>query len=394
MDNFEATMSLKNEKPTFVSLFCGLGGLDLGFHWEDFELLWANDLERHATESFALNFGFKPQCGDLTQISIDDIPDSDIIVGGPPCQSFSLVGKREPSDERGKLVFRFLQIIGRKQPRAFIMENVPGIASSMINGIRLTEYLQKAYEDLGYHVTCMEVMATDYLVPQKRKRVIMVGAKDFLPVRPDKVQYARECYGLDFHGYDLSALAAIGDLGPCTNRGGLATYNDREPSEFAKIMRMGNGGTFTLHETPRMSATDATMIKFIPPGGNFQDVPDAVATGRILKFKQTGGRTTTYGRLHPEKPSYTINTYFRRPNVGCHFHYSDPRLITPREAMRFQSFPDYFNTVKAAQDKRNALIGNAVPPLMARALAWGIKKQLFEEAFDSEETIRLASGIA
>ncbi|ANA39412.1 hypothetical protein A2G06_02345 [Geobacter anodireducens] len=391
MDHIEATM--KNDKLTVVSLFCGLGGLDLGFHWEGFELLWANDLEPHATESFTLNFGFKPRCGDLTQIPIDDIPYSDIIIGGPPCQSFSLVGKREPKDERGKLVFRFFEIIERKQPRAFIMENVPGIASSMINGTRLPDLLKKAYENLGYHVTVMEVMATDYLVPQRRKRVIMVGAKDFKPVRPNKIEYAHECYGLDFNSYDLSALAAIGDLGPCTKRGGVATYNDSEPSEFAKIMRAGNGSSFTLHETPRMSATDATIIQFIPPGGNFQDVPDAVATGRIMKFKQTGGRTTTYGRLHPDRPSYTINTYFRRPNVGCHFHYAEPRLITPREAMRFQSFPDYFNTVKAAQDKRNALIGNAVPPLMARALAWGIKKQMLEEGVNGEE-MRLASGIA
>jgi len=385
---------MKNKRLTLVSLFCGLGGLDLGFHWEDFELLWANDLERHATESFALNFGFNPQCGDLAEIPIDDIPDSDIIVGGPPCQSFSLVGKREPSDKRGKLVFRFLKIIERKQPRAFIMENVPGIASSMINGIRLTEFLKKAYEDLGYNVTCMEIMASNYLVPQKRKRMIMIGAKDFVPVKPNSSLYARECYDLDFSSYDLSALAAIGDLGHCTKKGGLASYNDSKPSQFAELMRKGNDNSLTLHEQPRMSTTDATLIKFIPPGGNFQDVPDAVATGRILKFKETGGRTTTYGRLHPERPSYTINTYFRRPNVGCHFHYAEPRLITPREAMRFQSFPDYFQTVKAAQDKRNALIGNAVPPLMARALAWGIKKQLLEEVLDCEETIRLASGTA
>ena len=274
------------------------------------------------------------------------------------------------------------------------MENVPGIASSMINGVRLTEFLKKAYEDLGYNVTCMEIMATDYLVPQRRKRIILVGAKDFVPAKPNSSLFAYECYGLDFNRYDLSALAAIGDLGHCTKKGGLATYNDLKPSQFARIMREGNGSSFTLHEQPRMSATDATLIKFIPPGGNFQDVPDAVSTGRILKFKETGGRTTTYGRLHPGRPSYTINTYFRRPNVGCHFHYSEPRLITPREAMRFQSFPDYFQTVKAAQDKRNALIGNAVPPLMARALAWGIKKQLLEQPCDREEVIRLASGIA
>jgi DNA (cytosine-5)-methyltransferase 1 len=95
-----------------------------------------------------------------------------------------------------------------------------------------------------------------------------------------------------------------------------------------------------------------------------------------MKFKETGGRTTTYGRLHPEYPSYTINTYFRRPNVGCNFHYSEPRLITPREAMRLQSMPDHWELVFSSQDARNALIGNAVPPLMGHAIAWSVSKSL------------------
>ena len=85
------------------------------------------------------------------------------------------------------------------------------------------------------------------------------------------------------------------------------------------------------------------LVNHIPPGGNYKDVPDEFATGRITKYKESGGRTTTYGRLHPDEPAYTINTYFRRPNVGCNFHYADLRLITPREAMRFQSIPDYFS---------------------------------------------------
>jgi DNA (cytosine-5)-methyltransferase 1 len=106
------------------------------------------------------------------------------------------------------------------------------------------------------------------------------------------------------------------------------------------------------------------------------DIPDEIAPGRVLKYKKTGGRTTTYGRLHPDRPAYTINTYFRRPNVGCNFHYGEPRLITAREAMRFQSIPDHFELVFTRQDERNALIGNAVPPLLARALAFSVKNTL------------------
>jgi len=125
-----------------------------------------------------------------------------------------------------------------------------------------------------------------------------------------------------------------------------------------------------------MSNKDKEIVAYIPPGGNYQDIPDHIAPGRVLKFKETGGRTTTYGRLHPDEPAYTINTYFRRPNVGCNFHYSEPRLITPREAMRFQSFPDWFELTYSSQDERNAFIGNAVPPLLAHAIAWSVMYHL------------------
>ncbi|MNR25269.1 Modification methylase AplI [compost metagenome] len=111
-------------------------------------------------------------------------------------------------------------------------------------------------------------------------------------------------------------------------------------------------------------------MRLIPPGGNYQDVPDEYATQRILNFKRTGGRTSTYGRLHPLRPAFTVNTYFRRPNVGANFHPFEDRLITVREAMRLQSLPDWFEIAQmGAQDARNALVGNAVPPLMAQAVA-------------------------
>lgn len=365
-----------------VSLFCGLGGLDLGFEWGGFEVVWANDLVPYATETHRLNFGpgVETVTGDVTEVPLDEIPTADVVIGGPPCQSFSLVGRRRSDDPRGALVFRFFEIVKSKRPRAFVMENVPGMAASRINGRRLPEVLADAFAGLGYEVSLFRLLATDYLVPQLRRRLVLIGClgKHNLE-EPDGDTFVRECYDIDLNRDDLlSASAAIGDLGPPVARGERASYHEavEQATPFATIMRRRRLPDVSLHEEPRMSDTDRLLVEHIPPGGNYKDIPDSIAPGRVLKFKRTGGRTTTYGRLHPDRPSYTINTYFRRPNVGCNFHYSEPRLITPREAMRFQSIPDHFELRYGSQDGRNALIGNAVPPLMAHAIAWSLRRAL------------------
>lgn len=198
--------------------------------------------------------------------------------------------------------------------------------------------------------------------------------------------------GIDSGSFELSARAAIGDLGECTEKGKRARYRLVDPSPFAKLMRLAGLRDVSLHECPRMSETDRLLLQHIPPGGNYMDIPDEIATGRVLKFKQTGGRTTTYGRLHPDRAAYTINTYFRRPNVGHNFHYSEPRLITPREAMRFQSISDHIELDYTSQDDRNRLIGNAVPPLMAQAIAlcvWNALEGVRSETLEAESLVQL-----
>ncbi len=359
-----------NSKPySVVSLFCGLGGLDLGFVQEGFDLVWANDISENAIKSYRLNFGKEAICADITQFPLLEIPRADVIIGGPPCQSFSLMGRRDPNDPNGKLVFKFLEVIRTKRPLAFAMENVPGMAASRINGIRLPDILALELKDLGYHVLKVQVTAADYFVPQKRKRLLLLGCIRRLPKMVEPEVFARKCLGEKSECLGIGAKDAIGDLGRCAFKGQRSRYSSQDPSPFARLMRVAGLPDCSLHEQPRMSTTDRAIVEHLPPGGNYRDIPDSVATGRILKYKKTGGRTTTYGRLHPDRPAYTINTYFRRPNVGCNFHYSEPRLITPREAMRLQSIPDHFEVIFNSQDERNALIGNAVPPLLARAIA-------------------------
>lgn len=367
---------MTKSRPTVVSLFTGLGGLDLGFHLAGFRIVWANELAENAGRSYEANFGLRPQCGDITHIPIEEIPDADVIIGGPPCQSFSLVGQRRSNDDRGKLVFKFRDIILSKMPEAFVMENVPGMAASRVDGLRLPKMLANEFEEVGYHITVTKLLATDYLVPQLRSRIFILGARLGPVESPDPDAFARECYGVTRSEFDISAKAAIGDLGIPVSKGELASYSSTPHSALSRILRQGNADKVSLHEMPRMSDLDTEFIRHIPPGGNYRDIPDAVSTARIMKFKASGGRTTTYGRLHPDRPAYTINTYFRRPNVGYNFHYSDPRLITPREAMRFQCFPDHFQVFYGAQDERNSYIGNAVPSFLGQAVAWTIRNCL------------------
>ena len=328
-------------------------------------LIYPSDLATHAKEA-----------SKKLHIENIDLPKIDFIIGGPPCQSFSLVGKRSKNDERGTLVFKYLEIIQEKRPKAFVMENVPGMAASKYNGVRLTVFLEKKFTALGYKVTILKLDASEYLVPQKRKRIFIIGTPRKQFIKPDSVFFAKQVHNLSYSKFDIGAKSAIGDLGKVVELGKLASYNRSKPSLFAELMRDKETKRVSLHEIPTMSEKDKELISFIPPGGNYLNVPDEFATQRILNFKKTGGRTTAYARLHKDNPSYTVNTQFRRPNVGSNIHYKKSRLISAREAMRFQSIPDRITINNITKTDRNILIGNAVPYLLAQSIAFNLLKYI------------------
>lgn len=350
-----------------ISLFSGGGGLDLGFKRAGFNLVYAIDIDKAAVDSYKKNIDENIVLNDLFAIDITKLPKANVVIGGPPCQSFSLVGKRDVHDNRSDLVWRYLEIIDYVHPEYFVFENVIGLKSAKTpKGSKVIDDLSEAFEKIGYTINIETLNAADYGVPQRRKRVIIVGSKYGKKFLFPETTHNEN--GVDGKQKWVSAEEAIGDLGPASQLG-ETYYSKQVQNEYQKLMRQEDDKTLSQHYYPQMSDLDKQIISFVKPGGNYMDVPDFVPSNRIKKFKETGGRTTCYGRLLPSMPAYTINTHFNRPNVGCNIHYKEDRLITVREALRFQSFPDNYSVVSRTKRGLHTVVGNAVPPLLAYAIA-------------------------
>ena len=366
-------LRLMKNKYTVVSLFSGGGGLDLGFKNAGFDIIYASDIDKDAVESYKRNVSKTINCEDINAVDVSNIPDSDIIVGGPPCQAFSLAGKRDVNDPRATLVFKYFDIIKAKMPKAFILENVTGILSAKTKEkTKVIDDLKKLFESIGYKLQYQVLEATDFGVPQKRRRVILVGTTNNLVFN-----YPVPTHGVGKHLKPIvSVYDALSDLPNCMGiTSGTLEYRCEPMNEYQTLMRK-NSSVVTDHHEPHTSELDKYIISYVKPGGNYMDIPPEVNSVRIRRLQRDGGHTTCYGRLDPNLPSYTINTYFNRPNVGCNIHYEQDRLITLREALRLQSFPDDYLVVAKSKQKKNMIVGNAVPPLLAHHIALSVLKML------------------
>lgn len=354
-----------------ISLFSGGGGLDLGFQQADYHISWAMDNEPNAVRTYQANLGDHIIMADINNLDEETLPNADLVIGGPPCQAFSLAGNRRATDPRALVVWKYISVINRVRPHAFVFENVTGLLSARNQaGERVLDLLHSAFKSIGYSVTMQIMNAADYGVPQRRRRLFIVGLRsgdEFVFPEPT---HSEGGLGQLRH---VSVEEAIGDLGDAaTEDGTLVGYRHAAEGGFQRIMQTA-GGQVSDHIVPRMSSLDRFICKHVKPGGNYMDIPSTVDSQRIRRLQRTGGHTTCYGRMEAHKPAYTINTYFQRPNVGCNIHYREDRLITVREALRLQSFPDWYQIQATSKQSRNAIVGNAVPPLLARALAIQLK---------------------
>ena len=354
-----------------VSLFSGGGGLDLGFKKTGYDIIWAIDNDPNAVETYRVNLGDHIICEDITKIDPSAIPNADVVIGGPPCQSFSLAGKRNVEDARGQLIWQYIRIIDIVKPKAFLFENVQGLLSAKnASGEKIFDLLKHSFKEIGYTVNAQLIHAADYGIPQRRKRVFIVGILNGKKFVFPKATHGNEALGLKKY---ISVKDAIGDLPKASDSENERLKYDIAPfSNYQKKMR--DTDSVTEHFVPRMSDLDKYIISHVKPGGNYMDIPTDVSSKRIRRLQRDGGHTTCYGRLLADEPAYTINTYFNRPNVGCNIHYAEDRLITVREALRLQSFPDSYKIVSTSKQGKNLIVGNAVPPLLAANLKNYIKE--------------------
>lgn len=356
-----------------VSLFSGGGGLDLGFIYAGYHIIWAIDNDSNAVNTYKANVGEHIICADINSIDEESIPHADVVIGGPPCQSFSLAGNRHVEDARGQLVWKYIHIIQKVKPESFVFENVIGLLSAKNSeGEKIVELLKKAFQGIGYHICLQVVNAADYGVPQRRKRVIIVGLRNGKEFKFPSITHCEDGNGLKKY---VSVEEALGDLPEAIcDEDGKVEYTAEPQNEYQKRMRCTE--KVTEHFVPQMSELDRYICSHVKPGGNYMDIPAGVKSTRIQRLQREGGHTTCYGRMLPDKPAYTINTYFNRPNVGCNIHYRKDRLITVREALRLQSFPDDYTIVSSSKQGRNLIVGNAVPPLLAEVIAKELMKYI------------------
>jgi DNA (cytosine-5)-methyltransferase 1 len=348
--------------PTLIDLFSGAGGFSVGFERAGFKTILGLDVHRAAAETFMRNFpraGFI--LGDARRVSIELVLEAtaglkpDVITAGVPCQGFSLNNrKRHADDQRNYLFLEVIRFAEALRPKALVIENVPGMASARKGGADLSfvHEVASAIEELGYEVSFARLNAANYGVPQTRERVFFVGTEKGLrfewprpllgPFSPEKRPY-------------VSVWEAIGDLPPLEPGESKEEYTAEAHSAYARLMRAGASRLFN-HEAPFHDERTLRRIASTRPGEPLYET-----------FRQRI-------RLDPNRPSPTVIAGGIRPQF-LFAHPFQNRGLTVRERARLQSFPDTF-VFEGGMVQGRVLTGNAVPPLLAEALALAIRRAL------------------
>jgi DNA (cytosine-5)-methyltransferase 1 len=356
-------------KPTVVDLFCGAGGLSEGFRQAGFEVLVGQDYDAAAGETFqSTHSGASFLGGPIQRVLPEDLltaggarpGEVDVIVGGPPCQGYSVYNhQRGVHDPRAGLFKEYLRIVAKLRPRWLVMENVSGLTSIAGGGILLE--IQEEMGKLGYEVSWKILKAEEYGVPQERRRIFFIANRIGAPIR-----FPEPTHGPGLIPF-VTIWDAISDLPKLANgvSNGIEFYAGPPESEYQALLRRGSN-RLTNHSAPRLAGINETRMRFIPPGGSWRDIPfDLLPAG--MKRAKRSDHTKRYGRPRRTDLACTILTKCD-VHWGAYIHPEQDRAITVREAARLQSFPDSFE-FKGSRTEQYVQVGNAVPPLLGKAVA-------------------------
>jgi len=390
---------------TTLDLFAGAGGIAEGFKQAGAHCVFANDFNAHAIETFKLNHpDTQTTCGPIEEENPKDIRkglglskgELDALVGGPPCQGFSINAPgRFLEDPRNKLFQNYLNFVDEFQPKTLLFENVTGMLS--LGGGTVFQQVINELDACGYFCEVRVLFAPHYGVPQERWRLIILGSrlgmglshplpKHYLKKRANFSRGRALTFSME-ESHRASLLPpvtvrdAIYDLpnpSVVTSGDDFVTFNNhRKLSDFAREMRGSETGVFN-HVKPRLSQINLHRLKHIRPGGSWRDIPFDLLPKGMQKARRSD-HTKRYGRLHPDGLASTIMTKCD-PHWGPVFHPREERTLTVREAARFQSFPDSYRFIgpRVAQYEQ---VGNAVPPLMAKSICETLMSHVDQKVF-------------
>ena len=357
------------KKFSVVDLFSGAGGLSRGFYDAGYDVILGVDFDDAALRTFKANHGTAEimKLDLFNHDNIDVIVDYlkkrdiklDVLVGGPPCQGFSIAGPRDMNDKRNSLYLAMVKLAEKLKPQAVVLENVPGMLQT--NGGIGAKRIIEDFQQIGYVMTPKLLYAPDYGIPQMRKRVFFVGLRD----TDTEFEFPEAIMGKDEY---ITCEEAIGDLPSLQTPEGEIIYGDDEQeylcepqSEYQKKMRKNSEkvhnhiGSIPIEKTKY-------MISLVPEGKNYKALPKEYQG--LYKYHEA------LTRYHSKRPSNTINTGHR-----SHFHYKWNRIPTVRESARLQSFPDDF-IFYGTKSEQYRQVGNAVPPMLGEVVAIKLKEYL------------------
>ena len=343
-----------------IDLFCGVGGLTLGLERAGFTSVLGVEKDDNIAEGFKKNFS-NSQClvGDISKLKYNDYLNVcgnekiDLVAGGPPCQGFSQKGKRlSLEDERNFLFKYFLKLVAKLEPNAFLIENVPNILSTS-DGFFFNEILS-VLKNMNYKVSAEVLNASDFGVPQNRRRAFIIGVKG-----------SNEFVFPKAHDHKVTVSEAIDDLPVLKSGEGAEVFKYRTAPQnpYQMIMREESSAVYN-HQATNHSAIALKRLSMIPENGGKEHLPEEHLTKSIY--------SGTWTRLRSDEQAATITTRFDTPSSGQFTLPTQDRCLTVREAARIQSFPDHF-IFTGTKSNQMLQVGNAVPPLLAEAVG----KELF-----------------